>query len=143
MLSLSRSLCSLRFSLLKTKNIYHYALIFFFISHIFFLSLNHFFFTNIFFFHLIMLSFFFQFGIFFFSVSTSLFNNFFFHYALIMLSSIYIFYFQFFHFCLRGDPLRFFIFQFFQLQHQLFQMNYDHSFYYYYIDEKYQYLLFV
>ena len=49
MLSLSRSLCSLRFSLLKTKNIYHYALIFF-SFHIFFFSVSTTFFSLSYFF---------------------------------------------------------------------------------------------
>ena len=134
MLSLSRLL---RFSLLKTKNIYHYALIFFSFHIFFFPQSQPLFFTNIFFFHLIMLSFFFKLA-YFFSQSQLHYSTTFFFIMLSLCSQAFIFFiFSFFHLCQREDPLRFFIFlNFFQLQHQLFQMNYDHSFYYYYIDKK-------
>ena len=130
MLSLSRSLCSLCFSLLKTKNINHYALIFFSFHIFFFLSLNHFFFTNIYFFISLRSHFFFNLAYIFFSVSTSLFNNFFFI-MLSLCSHASIFYIFSFFISVSGGTLTDISFlQLFQLQHQLFQMNNSHSFYY-------------
>ena len=99
----------IRFSLLKATNAYHYALTFFSFHIFFFLSLSHFF-NNIF---LIIISvcshFFFHLVLFFLSLNNII-QQYFFYYALIMLSRINLFYFQFFHFCLRGDPYRYFIF---------------------------------
>ena len=96
------------------------------------------------FFHLIMLSFFFSIWHIFFLSLNFIIQQLFFslcsNYALKYLS----FLFSVFFISVKGRTLwDFSFFNFFQLQHQLFQMNYDHSFYYYYIDEKYQYLLFV
>jgi len=79
MLSFSRSLCSLRFSLLKTKNIYHYALIFFF-HFTYFFSQSQLHYSTTFFFIIISLCshFFFNLAYFFSQSQSFLFNNFFF-----------------------------------------------------------------
>ena len=99
----------IRFSLLKAKNIYHYALIFFFISHIFFSQSQPFFQQYFFNYHLSMLSFFFPFSTFF-SQSQQHYSTIFFllcsHYALTHQS----FLFSVFSFLSQGGPLQIFYF---------------------------------
>ena len=100
---------------------------FFFVSHIFFSSVSTTFFSLIYFFSSHYALIFFSIWHIFFLSLNFIIQQLFFHYALIMLSRIYIFYFQFFPFLskAREDPLRFsFIFSTFSN----FNINFFKSF---------------
>ena len=97
---------------------------FFFSYHHFFFSVSTTFFSFIYFFFISLCSHFFSFVIIYFFSLNFIIQQLFFHYALIMLSRINLFYFQFFHFCLRGDPYRYFIFVTFPTSTSTFSNTY-------------------
>jgi hypothetical protein len=122
MVSFSRSLRSHSFFAFKSNKRIPLCSHFFFSYHHFFFSVSTTFFSFIYFFFISLCSHFFSVVIIFFFSLNFIIQQPFFHYALIMLSRIYLFYFQFFHYCLRGTLTDISFLQLFQLQHQLFQI---------------------